>query len=336
MYDSLAELSSAFGVAGHEGEIRDAILNLGDFPDHSVDKMGNLICHGPQKEGAPTVLLDAHMDEVGFIVKFIDDDGMIYIEPLGGIDPRALIGKRFLIKGKDQLEGVVGDIPPHLSKDGKAPDLSELAVDTGLSGKELEAIIDVGDPVGYISPLRRMGGSKVSGKSLDNRVGCLTLCELSKNVGADCNIIYLFSTQEEVGTRGATMALRKMAPDIAICVDATQGDMHFKKSPILRELGGGTIIGAGPNIDPNVFKTLSQTADKCNIRHTTKAYPRPTPTNLRSIQLIGGGVPSGLLAIPCRYMHAPNEVVDINDIISTVSLLEAFLDDIDNVIEGGP
>jgi endoglucanase len=183
--------------------------------------------------------------------------------------------------------------------------------------------------------MRKLGGSKVSGKAMDNRAGCLALCELSKRICPDANLVYLFSTQEEVGTRGAIAALNEIRPDVAICVDVTQGDMHFLDSPVMRKLGGGAIIGTGPNIHPNIFRALVGSADRSGIRYTTKAYARPTPTNLRSMQLLAGGVPSGLLAIPCRYMHTPNEIVDVNDISSVIALLEAFIDDVDDVIERG-
>jgi len=335
MYDSLAELTSAFGIAGYEDDIRDAIIKNGNFAQHRVDKIGNLVCHGDIRDERPTILLDAHLDEVGFIVKFIDKDGFVYLEPLGGIDPRALIGKSILIRGNEDIVGVVSSIPPHLSQDNKMPKLSELTLDTGLSKWELDGLIGIGSPAGFISPLKRLGGSKVAGKSLDNRAGCLALCELSKRLGDSCNVIYLFSTQEEVGTRGVNVALKDLRPDLAICVDVTQGDMHFFDSPIMRKLGGGTIIGTGPNIHPKIFEKLTRAAEGRGIQHCIKAYPKPTPTNLRSIQLLGGGVPSGLLAMPCRYMHTPAEVVDVNDIISTILLLEAFIDDIDDVIEGG-
>ena len=126
-----------------------------------------------------------------------------------------------------------------------------------------------------------------------------------------------------------------MDPDLALCVDVTQGNMHFIKSPITRELGSGTIIGTGPNIHPKIFGSLVEHAKKENIPFSTKAYPKATPTNLRTIQLSGGGVPSGLLAIPLKYMHTPTEVIDINDITSTISLIRAFIDDVDDVIQEG-
>jgi len=327
-------LVSAFGVAGHEEDVRKVILDEGSFSDYRVDKIGNLICRNTYDDSAPSVLLDAHMDEVGFIVRYIDDAGMIYVNAVGGIDSRALIGKELLIRGEEDLVGIVANIPPHMSKDNKVPGVSELQVDTGLTKEELQDIVRIGTPIGYVPHMERLGGTAVSGKAFDNRVGCLALCELSKRLGDKRNVTYLFSTQEEVGTRGATVALKDISPDIAICVDATQGDMHFIDSPITRSLGSGAIIGTGPNIDPGVFRWLVNSARSSGVPYTTKAYPAPTPTNLRSMQLLAGGVVSGLVAIPCRYMHSPSEVVDVNDIISVISLLERFIDDVDDVIRG--
>ncbi|MBN1785597.1 MAG: hypothetical protein JW825_01205 [Candidatus Methanofastidiosa archaeon] len=336
MYETLRDLSSALGVTGHEKEARDAIMRSGRFSDCHVDNLGNLLCFGDHKDGAPTLLLDTHMDEVGFMVRYIDDDGMIYVEPLGHLDPRCMIGNRLIIRGREDIEGIVSNIPPHLSKENKVPKISEIPIDTGLSKSELEGLVEIGSPVGFCGPLIRLGKNKVSGKALDNRVGCLVACEVSKRVCSDgCNIIYLFSSQEEVGTRGAISALKRHLPDMSICIDATQGDMHFIRSPITRELGSGTIIGTGPNVDRKIFDRLVSLSRREGIPFTTKAYANPSPTNLRSIQLAGPGVPSGLLGIPLRYMHTPTEIVDLRDVEATIRLMMSFIDDIDDIIEGG-
>jgi endoglucanase len=291
--------------------------------------MGNLLCIREYGPDAPTILLDAHMDEVGFIVKYIDDDGYLYLDAVGGIDTKALIGTCLLVHGKERVRGVVSGIPPHIAQESTVPDLDDIPLDIGMSSREAKEMVPIGSPVTFSTKFRRVGQHKVCSKALDNRAGCAILCSLSRTLDVPCNLAFLFSSQEEVGTRGAYAALTSYAPDLAISIDTTHGDMYGVPKEKTRSLASGTILGVGANIHRALFDRLRQTAKDEGIAHTTKAYAGATPTNLRSIQVAGRGVPTALLSVPTRYLHTPAEVADLRDIKATQRLLSSFIASID-------
>ena len=326
MYDTLASLCACDGVSGHEESVRNRILSLGSFDAHHVDPLGNLLCFKGDGDAPPSVVLDAHMDEVGFLVRHIDKDGFITLDALGGIDPRVLEGAQLTVHGREPLRAVVGDLPPHLSKEEKAPKLQDLPVDTGLSGKEVRDLVPVGSPVCFWSPLRRLGSSLVSGKALDNRAGCAVLCSVSHSLPKECNALFLFSVQEEVGVRGATTALfgREDAP--ALCIDATHAGMPGVDERLTRPLGSGPVIGMGPAVDPGLHARLVHLAGSLGIPHTVKAYPGRMPTNLRALQVTGKGMRGALASLPARYLHTPCEVMDLRDLDACTRLAGAYVE----------
>ncbi|MHC1609516.1 MAG: M42 family metallopeptidase [Candidatus Methanofastidiosia archaeon] len=323
LFEYLKILAGKSGAPGHEHNVSGAILKICDFTFHITDPMGNLICIKEVDKNAPTILLDAHMDEIGGLVRHINDDGYIFLEPMCKIDPRIMIGKQVLINGKKELIGTIGVLPLHVSKENKIPKFQDLPIDTGLTKEELERFVRMGDPVTFYSPLRSLGGTKICSKALDNRAGCAVLCHLSKIIDSQYNIAFLFSSQEEVGARGVQSALALCNPIFAISIDATHGDMKGVEKNKTRVLGSGPIIGVGPNIHNTISDRLRKIAERENISHTIKAYPAATPTNLRTIQT--SGVPGALLSLPVRYMHTPSEVADIKDMEALAMLLKSFI-----------
>jgi len=325
----LETFTACHGIAGHEDEVATSIIQHGDFTSYGRDAMGNLLCMKETTPGAPTVLLDAHMDEVGFIVKYIDDDGYLYLDAVGGIDTKALSGACLLVHGKSLLRGIVSDMPPHIAHGSTVPELGDLPLDIGMSGREARETVPVGSPVTFSTRLRQVGQHKVCSKALDNRAGCTVLCSLSRKLDVPFNLAFLFSSQEEVGTRGAYAALTSSAPALALSIDTTHGDMYGVPREKTRTLGSGTIIGVGANIHHSLFSRLRETAKNDGIAHTIKAYAGATPTNLRSMQTAGRGVATALLSIPTRYLHTPAEVADMRDIKATQRLVSSFLSSLD-------
>ncbi len=332
MYELLASLCGCDCISGRESALHDHILNSGSFSRHATDALGTLLCFQDAGPGAPTVLLDAHADEIGFIVRHIDKDGFIFADPVGGIDPKVLLGSRLTVHGKRTLSAVVGDLPPHVSADKAIPKTGDLPIDTGLEPHEVRKLVGIGDAITFFSPLARIGKNQVAGKALDNRAGCAVLCELSKRVESPYNLIYAFSAQEEVGARGITPAMYSRDVSFAVCVDTTHGDMTGVEPHKTRPLGSGPILGRGPGIHPAVGAAAESAAASAGVPHTVKAYSGAMPTNLRSIQISGSGIPGTQVSIPARYLHTPCEVADLRDIDGCVTLLYHLLSHIDSTL----
>lgn len=325
MFKLLSSLCACDAISGREPGLHGNILKEGSFSRHETDALGNLICFQDGSPDAPTVLLDAHADEVGFIVRHIDKDGFIFVDAVGGIDPRVLQGTRLTVHGRESLAAMVGDLPPHVSSDSGVPKVGDLPIDTGLPAKEVAELVRIGDSLTYFAPLKKMGRHHVTGKAIDNRGGCAILCELSRKLRSPYNIIYSFSSQEEVGARGITPLLHQRDVSFALCLDMTHGDTPGVERHKTRPLGSGPIIGRGPGIHPAVGRAVEAAAASAGTPYSAKAYPGGMPTNLRSIQVAGKGIPGAQVSAAVRYLHTPAEVADLRDLEACVVLLEAML-----------
>ncbi|MHC1605000.1 MAG: zinc-binding metallopeptidase family protein [Candidatus Methanofastidiosia archaeon] len=325
MLETLRMLTSCAGVSGFEEEVSQMILKLGAFSSCRRDPMGNLICMKESDKTMPIIMLDAHMDEVGFIVKHIDDTGFLYLENLGKIDPRVLPGKKAIVRGSENLLGVFGDLPPHVKEKKDVFEISELPLDCGLTKNEIKSMVSIGDSVVFHNPLFKMGKNNICSKAIDNRAGCAVLCRFSHQIKTEFNLAFVFSSQEEIGARGARVATYALSPSLAISVDCTHGNIVDMASAKTRKLGSGPVIGIGPNIHPKISQKLKTDAKRIGIPHTVKAYSQATPTNLRETQLVLKGVSCGLVSIPTRYLHTPTEIADLRDIKYSLKLLVEFI-----------
>lgn len=223
----LMELSSAKGVSGEEDEA--AKLSLSYLKKYTNDceiKNGNVIANfGERKEGKPHILLDAHIDQIGLIVTYITDDGFLQVGNCGGIDRRLLLAQKVSIHGKKNVTGVICSIPPHLAKNGddeKVPEFSEIYIGVGMSKAQAEEIISLGDKITFCGEAKELLGNKITGVALDDRAGVAALlytAELLFGVKTECSFTILFSTQEEIGERGARIAAYEINPDYAVAVD---------------------------------------------------------------------------------------------------------------------
>ncbi len=323
----LKELTLSFSI-GHINGAREIIGRVVS-PYAESEKIGNQGLIATLKgEGEKTLLIDAHIDEVGFIVTNVDEKGFITVSNCGGIDLRQLPAKQVVIHGKEKVKGVFISTPPHLSKENeKYSDLGKIKIDTGLLNKAKE-VIGVGDFVTFDGEFFALGKNRVVSKSLDNRAGCAVLTLLAERLYSKklpVNVKLLFSESEELGLRGARTAAYGIKADEAIIVDVSFGDAPDVKERDCSPLSSGAMIGASPILCRNITRTLEDTAKKNGIPFTNEVMGSTTGTNADVISVIKEGIPCGLVSIPLRNMHTDCEIVDIRDIIATVDLLENYI-----------
>ncbi|MBO1679879.1 M42 family metallopeptidase [Bittarella massiliensis (ex Durand et al. 2017)] len=334
-FELLKALCDADGPAGDEGRAADwaARWLAGCCGPVERTPLGSVCCTVvPPQEGRPHLLLDAHLDEVGFLVTHIDEEGFVKIAPVGGIDHRLLLSARLCILGGEEVPAVVSCLAPHLSAmEGfkKAPPLDKLYLDTGFGREELERLVAPGDRVCYRAPLRRLLGSRVTGKALDDRAGCAAVCLAAKAIkesGFDgCGVTALLSTREEVGGQGAATAAFLAAPTHCVAVDVSFALSPGCDAADCGELGAGPMIGYAPTLDRGMYQALCRTAAGAGIPFQREIMAGRTGTNADGVAVAGGGVRCVTLSIPQRYMHTPAEVCDLTDIENTAALLAAYV-----------
>lgn len=306
----------------------------GKFADRvAVDLAGNSIAE-INAGGSPTILIDGHIDEIGVIIQYIDDDGFLYISPIGGWDAQVLVGQRirFLAPAGDVF-GVVGRRPIHLAKEAdrkRAVKFSELWVDIGAANRaEAEARVAVGDPGVIDSRAHDFPNNRVVSRSIDDRIGAFAALEALRryagNRGA-ARVVAAATTQEEIAWTGggALVAANVVRPRMAIVIDVTFATDHpdiEKKEIGDHRLGSGPVLSRGALLSPVVFELLRGAARAKDIPFTVHATGRGTSTNADAIYIAQEGVATALVSIPNRYMHSPNEMVSLDDVNHTAELV---------------
>ena len=299
----------------------------------TVDVAGNCLAE-VNPGGSPTILLDGHIDEIGVIVQYIDDDGFVFINPIGGWDVQVLIGQRirFLAAPGDVI-GVVGRKPVHLAKksDRETPlEFSDLWVDIGATSRaDAEARLSVGDPGVIDSRAHDFPGNRIVSRSIDDRIGAFATLEALRRYAANrgsARVVAAATTQEEIAWTGggALVAANIVRPRMAIVVDVTHASDHpsmEKKEIGDHRLGSGPVLGRGALLSPVVFELLRAAARAKDIPFTVHAVGRSTSTNADAIHIAQEGVATALVSIPNRYMHSPNEMVSLDDVDHTAELL---------------
>lgn len=276
----------------------------------------------------------AHCDEIGFAIKYIDESGYIHFSPLGGIDPSIVRGRDVVIKHHEHtVYGIIGARPASLSKNNKSKDIdiSDLWIDIGVGSKS-EALdsVSIGDPITFKPHYNELSNNIFSTKSIDNRVGVailMALIDKLHNADIDENIYFVFSVQEEVGLRGVTTAGYNIHPNIGIAIDVT----HATDYPTINKnafgeikLGKGPSIPVGPNFSSLVQNKLRNIATQNHIDYQVESISGFSGTDVAELQLLRGGCKSGLLSIPCRYMHTPVETASYDDVLSAIEILFEF------------
>ena len=331
----LVDLLNARSPTGAEYEAQ-AVVDRN--VEHEVDlyrrdTMGNRFAT-VNTGGDPKLLFAGHIDELGLIVTYINEQGFLYFDTLGGHDKTMISGRRVSILTKDGIvKGVTGKRAIHLMSPEdrkKVPETHEIWIDIGVkSREEAEEFVGVGDTAVYDQSFELIRGSIGVARAFDDKAGAYAVLEAVRRLRKDkldARVTAAATTQEEIGTRGAITAAFSENPDFAIAVDvghATDSpDCDHRKYGSFKQ-GGGPIVCRGPNINPIIYEHIIRAAEKNKIPYQIEADPRPTGTDARAIQVAQAGIATGLLSIPLRYMHTPSEMVDLEDIEHTVQLLVA-------------
>jgi endoglucanase len=340
----LERLCTASGVSGDEGEVRAIVLEEARSitakrgADVRVDVLGNVLVTLTGNGPAPRlkVLIAAHMDEIGLMVTADEGKGFFRFELVGGIDPRQLVGKPVLV-GKSHVSGVIGAKPIHLTKADELKNqipLDGMRIDIGPGGSGVK----VGDRAAFATKFVRLGGGAVRAKALDNRLGVTALLELIKGTYPQIDLQAAFTTQEEVGGRGAMTAAYNFAPDIAIALDSTPAHdlpaVDSGEDPSAENRFYNTRLGAGPAIytadsstlsDPRLVRFLAETGEALKIPFQLR-QPGGGGTDAGAMHRQRAGVPSVSISVPSRYQHTPMSIGWISDLQATIALLGAALE----------
>lgn len=338
--DLLKTISEIPGAPGFEQLVREFVMKEARplVDELSVDAMGNVIALKKGKEGK-RVMVAAHMDEIGFMVTHIDDDGFVRFHTLGGFDPKTLTSQRVIIHGSKDIMGVMGSKPIHLMKAeerGKGPQIQDYFIDTGLSKEEVSASVSVGNPITRDRALIEMGEC-VNGKSLDNRVSVFILLEVLRELQTETlpyDLYAVFTVQEEVGLRGAIKSGHLIDPDFGFGLDVTIAfDVPGAQShEVVTKLGGGTAIKImdGTSIsDYRMVRYMKEVAVKHNIPHQLEVLPAGG-TDTAGVQRSGKhGAIAGAVSIPLRHMHQVIEMAHKSDIRASIDLLKRSILELD-------
>lgn len=335
----LVETPSATGNEERVAAIvRDRLSNSADWVE--TDTMGSVHATLDGRGSGPTLMLSAHMDEVGLMVTYISDDGFLSVSAVGGVDAAILPGMRVDVHTSNgMLRGVVGRKPIHLidQDDRKTvTPLEKLVIDVGMPGDEVKERIRIGDTITYGVGFERLGRGLAVSRAFDDKVGVFIACrvmeELARAGRAVGDFTAAITVQEEIGTRGAITSAHSIDPDIALAFDVT----HATDYPGIEKtkygdirLGGGPVIARGPNINPVVFNRLVAAANAEGIPYQLEAEPSITGTDARAIQVTRDGIPTGLVSIPLRYMHTPTEVISLKDVKGAIRLITRFALDLE-------
>lgn len=337
--DLLRTLSDAFGPPGFEDDVRARLREIVEplVDEIRVDPLGNLIAtrHG---RGDRTLMLDAHMDEIGLMVSYVEESGFLRFATLGGWDARVIPSHGVTIKNDhgDRVHGVVGTPPPHIlkAKDRKKPfDLEELFIDGGATSRDdVEAMgIHTGSPAVIHYPFRTMNHPFVTGKALDDRAGCTVLVktlDALQNDELDVTLVANFSVFEEVGLRGARTAAFSIEPDVALALEGTVA----ADVPGIEDARIPTRLGQGPALtvadrsliaSPRLLRFIQDVAGDDEIPCQLKTPPSGS-TDAGAIHQSRGGVLAGVISVPCRYIHSPFSILDLDDLENAARLTSAF------------
>lgn len=336
--ETLEKLSNACGVTGNETPVRELLTQLiKPYVDEiTVDKLENVVAIKKGKSDKPKIMLAAHMDEVGLMVKTITKEGFLHFSKIGGIDDRILPAQKVIVHTKNgAYSGIIGSKPPHVQKEEerrKVLAFDELFIDVGAENREAaeKMGVSIGNSVVFDTKYVALNKDLVMGKAFDNRAGCLAMIETLKLLGeTDCTICAVGTVQEEVGLRGAGTAAFGIDPDVALALDVTvAGDV-----PGVREYDTSVKTGKGPTLTvsdsglithPKILRWLLDTAEEEKIAIQLESGLMGS-TDAARITLTRQGIPSGTISIPTRYIHSPAAVLNLQDIENTAKLAMAAI-----------
>ncbi|MCU0489073.1 MAG: M42 family metallopeptidase [Anaerolineales bacterium] len=329
MKELIKKLVETVAPSGYEGPIRQVVREAveGLTDEVRVDKLGNLIVRrgpmgGAGDNPAQKIMLVAHVDEIGVMATHVDEKGFVRFIPIGGVRPQTCPGGR--VRFLNGAQGVIGS--ERIDDPAKTPGFEQMFIDLGASSPA-DCPVRVGDIAAFERPFLDLGDRLVA-KSMDDRIGVAVLIEALRGLQQTPNEVYfVFSVQEEVGIRGATVAAFGLEPDLGIAVDVTAWGDTPKGMRMEVALGKGPAIkvrDSGMLADPRVVAWMVRTAEEAGLPYQLEVLERGS-TDAAAIQLSRAGTPAGTISIPCRYVHSPSEMVDYNDVQNAVRLLVALL-----------
>ncbi len=338
----LEQLSNAVGVSGKEDAVRDIVLNAiaNHVTDIRIDGLGGVTAiQKGTGEGLPRVMIAAHMDEIGLMVTGVDSNGLIQFTGVGGVDDRILPGLRVRL-GDDLIPGVILWPPIHYNREQNVTAMKSLRIDIGATSKDsANGKVSVGDRIAFDSTYSELSETVVRGKAFDDRVGCSLLIDVLQGGPYPVDIIAAFTVQEEVGLRGAKVAAQIHAPDVALILEGTtahdvpnplaQPDDTRDNNPGCRMNGGPalTVMDKSMITNPKLLGFLRQTAEQNSIPYQLKTQ-LGGGTDGGQIHIANGGRPTGVISMPCRYIHSPAALLSKTDYAHTLQLVQAALNHI--------
>lgn len=351
----LSRLIETPSPSGSESRIQGVVRDWAAACTESLeqDNHGNLIAclkaNKPSPDGRQParIMLAGHCDQLGLMVQFIDDQGFLYVQPIGGWDLAIVLGQRLTLwTATGPVSGVCSRKAPHLmtqEERGKLPQWHDLWVDIGAKDKkEAEDLVEPGDVITAALGLSHLRNNLVSGPGIDDKVGVWVVFEtlrLLKNQQLACDVYFVSTVQEEIGLRGAITSSFGINPTVGLAVDvchATDTPGNDKKQVGDIRLGQGPVFFRGPNINPHVLDQLKASATRCNARFQVRAVPKATGTDANAIQVSRAGVATGLIGIPNRYMHSPVETVHLEDLVQASQCLAEFCSQFQNRDQWAP
>ncbi len=334
----LKSLVAAPSPSGYEQPVAHLYREYaGGFADRiSTDLHGNVVAV-LNPDASMKIMLAGHMDEIGFIIHYISDEGLLHFKPIGGHDSVVPIGQTVWVHGKQRIPGVIGRKAIHLLEPDelkKKPEMKELWIDIGATTRaEAEAYVELGDVVTYQHELQTLIGDRATARAFDNKAGLFIVAEalrlLKEEGGLDARVgVYAVGTvQEEIGSRGARTAAFGIAAQSGLAVDMGHAIDYPGVSKARfgqLDIGKGPGISRGANTSPVVFSMLTEAARAEGIPYQVDVSPGATPTDANALQLNRGGMAAGLLSVPLRYMHTPCEVLSLEDVENTARLIAAY------------
>ncbi len=333
--DFFAAITETASPSGFEKEVQKIFTDFArPYADEIyTDVNGNAIALKKGK-GLLKLMVTAHIDEIGFMVKYIDDQGYLWFRPIGGFDSALLPGLGVRVQhGHDTHFGIVGRKPIHLLEESERKTVNgdDLWIDIGAKDKaDAMSRIAIGDIVTLQAGIKKLGNGMYATRSADNKLGVLVIAAVLKNLKGlhpDADLYFVSSVQEEIGLRGAITSTYGIKPDLALVLDVTHAtdypsvnkNIHGDIKP-----GLGPVLAVSPEIHPEINQRLKQNGEELNIPLQTEARPMATGTEARMVQVTGKGVATGLVSIPVRYMHSPNEMFSLIDVESTIALVTQF------------
>lgn len=331
----IRQLTHLYGVSGDEFRVsRLAAQLMEPLCDRvEIDDFGNVCGYRDAAvSGAKTVLLDAHIDQIGFMITDVTDEGFLRFTPVGGVDQRMLLGSELTVLTRDGEErlGVVAAMPPHLQKAGdqkKSVPIADMALDVGMDGEQAKKVFHVGDFAAFANDMMELQGDAICGKAFDDRacLGCLLYAmELLKDKALPVNVVLAASTKEETGFEGGIATAHRVHPDLGIAVDVTHA--RTADAPQVRSrLGDGAVISSGSNSRPDMAEKAMEIARAKRITYLADECAAASGTNGWPMQMQREGVKTLVISLPLKYMHSPVELIRMSDVEAVGELVAAYV-----------